>query len=96
MQNLWAWGNILGYEKVTEWDCYQMYLSLLRALFPLGQEGSLCLKDALCNPLLGSGYLGEESVLKNEQSTQSGEMNASWQGISSLLFYSALVKGPLD
>ena len=27
---------------------------------PPGQEGSLCLKDALGNPLLGSGYLGEK------------------------------------
>ena len=89
MQNLWAWGNILRYEKVTEWDCYQMYLSLLRALFPLGQEGSLCLKDTLCNPLLGSGNLGEESVLKNEQSTQPGAMNASWQGFL-LSFFTVL------
>lgn len=33
-----------------------------QGLRPPGQDGSLCLKDALGNPLLGSGYLGEKCL----------------------------------
>lgn len=33
-----------------------------QGLCPPGQDGSLCLKDALGNPLLGSGYLGEKCL----------------------------------